>query len=237
LIFCTECNAPASFIAPGAAPIASEAFGIPISIGTPAKGWCTRCWMARFTPNTTEDMTMARKPKHQDTIIELAHEDEIEQLNNECAEETHELAAATATGDLRDFILNRLRYEQDKRPWNQRSESDQHATVASVEASCSELVTKLIEMLAAGGRKTISCTLSQATVKDGIKAVLEISKHDALRHILLDSIGSRVLIVVADPSDFQGERAPAEIKPDQGELPKTAMVVHSTADDLPFLPN
>lgn len=232
MIFCTECQEPASFIEPGAAPITTEAFGIPISVGKPTKGWCTRCWLKKFN---NEDAPVGRKPK--DKTVELARED-VEELDNEAEIETQAVAAKTATGDMRDLILNTLRYEQDKRPWNQRSESEQRATASRVEASCTEFVTKLIEIMAAAGRRTITCTLSKATVKDNIQATIEIAKHDPLRHLLIDSINSRVLIVVADPSEYQGEREPAPITPDQGDLVKDAMVVHSTADkDIPFLPN
>ena len=39
------------------------------------------------------------------------------------------LATETLTGDIRDFILDRLRHEQDRRPWHQRSETEQRDTV------------------------------------------------------------------------------------------------------------
>lgn len=150
-----------------------------------------------------------------------------------------ELAAATLTGDLRDFILDRLRHEQSKRPWHERTESEQRATVHDVDAAVRRVVQGVIETIAAGGRKTIKATLESVTVKDGIKAVLLLSKSDEERHKLIDATGDRVLIVVADADEFTGERDPVEIKPDQPEMFKGGngagvMAEHSESDASPF---
>ena len=130
-----------------------------------------------------------------------------------------DLAAETLTGDLRDLILDTLRNEQDKRPWNQRSEAQQHETADRIESACHAWARKAVELIAAGGRRTIKATIEQVVVKDGIKAVLTMSKFDELRHNLVDAQGSTVLIVVADPEEYEGERAPAKITPDQPPLP------------------
>lgn len=154
----------------------------------------------------------------------------------EAAENAKTIAAKVLTGDMRDFMLDRLRHEQDKRPWNKRSEEEQRVTVAAVEAACSAMVTKAVEIIAASGRRTIKATLSKVLIKDGISAQIEVSRHDERRHHLVDAQGSTVLIVVADSADFEGERAPAEIMPDQGDLVASAAVVHSTADGKPEVP-
>lgn len=145
-----------------------------------------------------------------------------------------EVATDTLTGDIRDFMLDRIRYEQDKRPWDERSEFDQRDTIARVEAKVRDVITRAVEMIAANGRRTIKATLAQVTVKDGIKATIEMSRFDEQRHALIDSTGSRILIVVADPEDFTGERAPVEVKPDQSDLVVAASVVHSEPDGTPF---
>src|SRR6185312_12283722 len=104
--------------------------------------------------------------------------------------------------DIRDFILDRLRHEQSKRPWHERSEADQRQTVADVESAVSSMVQEAIEVIAAGGLKTIRATLEQVTVKDGIKATLNLSKFDENRHKLVDATGSTVMVVVADVEEF-----------------------------------
>lgn len=143
-----------------------------------------------------------------------------------------EIAIETLTGDLRDFILDRLKHEQNKQPWHMRSEAEQRDTVHAVEAATRSVVTRAIEMIATRGLRTMKATLEQVVVKDGIKAVLIMSKHDAGRYQLMDAAGAKVLISVADPDEFTGERAPVAINPDQGTLlGEAAMAVHSTADD------
>ena len=130
-----------------------------------------------------------------------------------------EIAAETLTGDLRDLILDTLRHEQDKRPWHLRSEVQQRETVSRVETAVHEWVRKAVELIAAGGRKTMKATIEQVVVKDGIKAVLTMSKFDELRHHLVDAQGKAVLLVVADTEELAGERAPAAINPDAPALP------------------
>lgn len=148
-------------------------------------------------------------------------------------EETIEIATATLTGDVRDKFLDMLRFQQDKRPWNQRSEQDQRQTVHTVETLVHDLVRRSVELIAAQGRRTVKAVVEQVTIKDGIKAVLTLSRHDEQRHALADATGHTVLLVVADPDEYIGERAPAKINPDQPELMATAGVVHSAPDGEP----
>lgn len=140
------------------------------------------------------------------------------------------IAVETLTGDMRDFILDRLRHEQSKRPWHERSEADQRDTVHQVETAVQRVVRTAVELIAAQGLRTIKATLEQVTVKDGIKATLTMSKFDEERHTLIDATGATVLVVVADPEQFTGERAPVEIKPDQPEFSAGVPVVHSEPD-------
>jgi hypothetical protein len=159
----------------------------------------------------------------------------------EAAEAARGMAKETLTGDLRDFLLDTLRHEQSRKPWHERAEADQRATISRVEEVVRFHVGRAIELLAGAGRRTITATLEQVTVKDGIKAVLTLSKHDPQRHLLVDATGAAVLIVVAGPDEFTGERAPVPVKPDQPELLARVGVVHSEptsaaehAGDVPF---
>ena len=150
-----------------------------------------------------------------------------EPVDDDAEQKAVELAAETLTGDLRDFILDRLRHEQAKKPWNERSEGEQRETIREVERAMRYAAKQAVEIIAARGMKTIRATLEQVTVKEGIKATLMLSKFDAQRHSLIDATGAAVMVVVADVEDFVGEKAPAEIKPDAPEL---ALAVHSAAD-------
>ncbi len=137
-----------------------------------------------------------------------------------------DLAADTLTGDIRDLVLDTLRHEQDKRPWHLRSEAQQRETVSRVEQAAHAWVRRAVELIAAGGRRTIRATIEQVVIKDGIKAVLTMSKFDELRHNLVDAQGSSVLVVVAEPEQFEGERDPVAIKPDQPDMPFDATPVN-----------
>lgn len=172
---------------------------------------------------------MSKREKTAAVVAELPIEDET-------LDAATELAAETLTGDLRDFILDRLKHEQSKAPWHQRSEADQREAVFQVEQAVRRAVTQAVEIIAGHGRRTIKATIEQITIKDGYKAVLTASKHDENRHHLADAQGATVLIVVADPEEFTGERAEVTISPDQASLlGDTVMAQHSTEEhEAPF---
>lgn len=170
------------------------------------------------------------KVKKNGTVIEaLTTAEDIDEA--ERVAEAADMAAETMTGDIRDFILDRLRHEQSKRPWHERSEADQRMVVYEVEAAVREHVRTAVEIMAGHGRRTIRATVESVTVKGGYKAVLTTSRSDENRHALSDAVGYAVLLVIADPEEFTGERAPAEIVPDQANmLPADVAVVHSDPD-------
>jgi hypothetical protein len=147
-----------------------------------------------------------------------------------------DLATETLTGDVRDFILDRLRHEQDRLPWHERSEAEQRDTVYRVETAVHKVVRQAVEIIAAGGRRSIRATLEQITVKDGITGKVVLSKFDEQRYALMDAAGSSILIVVADPEEFTGERSSVAIRPDQSELLEQSGVVHAAPDgaETPF---
>ena len=143
------------------------------------------------------------------------------------------VATETLTGDIRDWILQKLKSEQDKRPWHLRSESEQRELVSQVDYQAGDMVRKAVEIIAAGGQPTIKATIKSVVIKDGMKATLNLSRSDPRRHDLADAVGTRVLVIVADADQFTGERAAVEITPDQGDF-ENSMVTHNddVADDF-----
>ncbi len=133
----------------------------------------------------------------------------------------------TMTGDLRDRFLAMLKYEQDKRPWSERSEEDQRVTIHTVEAAIQDYVRSAVELIAAGGLPTIKATLDQVVVKEGMKLILLMDKTHEQRLQIMDAVGGTILLVVADASAFMGEREPVAIKPDQRDI-EDVLVQHST---------
>lgn len=126
------------------------------------------------------------------------------------------VAKETMTGDLRDIIMDILRTQA--KSWGELQEDEQATLAADIQERCEHIVQKAVGTIAADGRQVLVGVLKQVTVKDGLKAVIEFSKTDELRHELIDSTGTSVLIIVGDNDQYSGERAPAKIDPNQHEL-------------------
>ncbi len=132
------------------------------------------------------------------------------------AEDTIALAIETLTGDVRDFLLDRLR--NFKKPWVAMTEDEQYSEINSAKEAADNLVRQTVRIIASEGRRCMTGDLEQITVKDGLKAVIKLSKFDPYRHELVDAQGQAVLIVVADSEPFSGERESALPEPDQSDL-------------------
>lgn len=143
-----------------------------------------------------------------------------------------QIARETMTGDIRDCILDVLKHGLGK-PWEQHSEFEQRDLVDKAEKAARESVNNAVDIIVADGRPTIVADLESITVKDGIKAIVKLSKGDELRHNLIDSQGKTVLLVVTDKDSYKGEKAPAAIDKDQPSLPMT----EANENDKPVFDN
>lgn len=122
-----------------------------------------------------------------------------------------EIAARTAAGDLRDFVLEEIR--QLGSPWRKLSESHQGYIAQRVQDRCQQIVTEAVNLIAARDFTAIAVSLEQVALKPkGIEAKLALAAvtHE-IRHALVDAQGHTVMIVVADPKQFLGARGPAKI--------------------------
>jgi hydrogenase maturation factor len=128
------------------------------------------------------------------------------------------LARETLTGDIRDFLLDRLKHDKSTLPWNLLSEDKQRDVIQQTTDAARALVDKAVRIIAADGRSVMVGDVESVTVKDGVKAVIKLSKADPLRHALMDSQGMAVLIVVAAADPYAGERKPQHPEPDQKSL-------------------
>ncbi|HRI77385.1 MAG TPA: hypothetical protein PLX33_10410 [Alphaproteobacteria bacterium] len=142
-----------------------------------------------------------------------------------------EIAKETMTGDLRDVVLDIVRTLP--KPWQQLTENEQRSLADDINARCERAVSRCVRTIAADGRKVIAGTLEQVTIKDGIKAVVKMNKHDEQRHSVFDSQGLAVLMVVSDAAEYTGERAPPDIQADQSHL----ALGDSDDDDTPVADN
>lgn len=129
------------------------------------------------------------------------------------------LAVRTLGGDVRDAMLNRLKFEQGKKAWDERSEDEQRTTINQITQVAEAMVRGAVRLIAASALPALRGTLDSVTVKDGVKAVLKFSSSDEERHALYDAQGKQIVLVIADPTTFFGTRKEWELKKDQPGLP------------------
>ncbi len=137
--------------------------------------------------------------------------------------ETINLASATLTGDVRDFILDRLK--TFKKPWVAMSEDEQREEIISAKTAAEHLVKEACKIIAAEGRNVVEANLDQITIKDGIKAVLTFTNNNATREALGSATGQIVLVVTSGAEAFTGEQKPALPMPNQSNLLDSAQAL------------
>ena len=131
-------------------------------------------------------------------------------------QEPIELIADTMLGELVKFVIDEIRAAPDV--WAKLAEHQQEQVITRAELRSRMLISQMVKLIAADGRETIGCDLEQITAKDEIKAVCKLQRHDKSRHALLDAVGKRVLLVVADPEPYLAGEMP-RADPQQQELP------------------
>lgn len=140
---------------------------------------------------------------------------------------TIEIAAATMSADLVSFLVDEFKAAPDV--WPKLSEDQQRDVIYRASQRVGEAIRQAVRCIAADGREVIAAHLEQITAKDGIKAVVTLSKADPNRHALLDSVGLPVLIAVASDAPYIGGSLP-QPEPDEPELP-LADACEATASD------
>src|SRR3954468_24089098 len=128
------------------------------------------------------------------------------------------LAVETLLGDLRDFILDRLRRDHSAVPWQMRPEADQRALVQATENAVRMTLHRAVALIGAGGAAAARGSVVKLAARDGLQVVVSVAASDPQRHALMDAIGSLCLLVLADADAHMGERAPVKTRPDQGDI-------------------
>ncbi|MEO7917718.1 MAG: hypothetical protein ABIR16_08755 [Dokdonella sp.] len=126
------------------------------------------------------------------------------------------IAAETMLGDLVSLVLDEIRAAPDV--WPRLGQQEQDDVIDRVKRRCGEAVEDCVRIIATQGFSRIRATVESVAIKDGIKAVVTLSKHDPNRHELADAQGSSVYLVLADPEQFSGGTAGIKGDPDQGAL-------------------
>ena len=132
------------------------------------------------------------------------------------AETLAEMATETLRGDVRDFLLDRVR--NIRKPWNTLSEEDQSDQINAADDAAKFLIERVALLIASEGRKVVVAHVEQVVFKDAVKAVLNLPKDSEYRHELADAVGCQVLVICTGVEEMQGEKDTAKPDPDQTSL-------------------
>jgi hypothetical protein len=125
--------------------------------------------------------------------------------------------AETLSGDIRDALLTHVR--SIKVPWAMLSEEEQQETIDAISKTAQNAVRQIGAIIARRGFPHVLVGVEKWTVKDGIKLEVTASSLVENIHRLAEHGNSAAILVLTDPSDYIGERAPAVADKDQPDLP------------------
>lgn len=157
----------------------------------------------------------------------IIHEDD-ESIAVISTEKPVEIATETMHGDIVQLVIDELKAAPDV--WQKLSQNAQGLVIDRVQRRGGDAIKQAVYAIAAQGRDTVAADLEQITAKDGIKAVLTLSKNDPQRHSLLDAVGKPVLLVVASAAEFMGGEMP---KAESEQLPLDGVDDTPVADNCP----
>lgn len=125
-------------------------------------------------------------------------------------EGTREIARDSLLGDLMHSMLDEVKALPDV--WQKLPQYRQDQVLARIEGRSRTILGRVVEIIAADARPSIPANVESVTVKDGIKAVLAVSRSSPQRHDLVDAQGSAVMIVIADAEPYTGGDKPKSQK-------------------------
>lgn len=123
------------------------------------------------------------------------------------------MTANTIGVDLLQALVQEIKLLPDV--WPKLAKHKQDDIIERLRKRVISSVQMATHLIASDGRVTVVAELEQITVKDGIKAVLSMSKNDPNRHGLIDCQGKTVLIALADAEAHMGEVAAVRGEEDQ----------------------
>ncbi|WP_448191877.1 hypothetical protein [Azospirillum sp. sgz301742] len=126
-----------------------------------------------------------------------------------------EIARETLKGDIRDFLLDRLKHDKSPLPWDAQPEHVQRETIQAAERAAERLIEKVAQVVRGEGRIVVEMALEYFVVKDGVRATLTAPKTLDLLAQLSAAQGSTVSLVFVSTEHVQGQRKPRFAKPDQ----------------------
>jgi hypothetical protein len=99
------------------------------------------------------------------------------------------------------------------------AEDEQQETIDAIAKTAQNAVRQIAAIIAQRGFPHVLVGVEKWTVKDGIKLEVTASSLVENIHRLAEHGNSAAILVLTDPSDYIGERAPAVADKDQPDLP------------------
>ena len=136
--------------------------------------------------------------------------------------EQAEFDPSTLAGDIRDTLLEIFKHRP--KPWLAMTEEEQQDVGRALEYASREIVGKAVHGIRSEGFESpVRAILEGYTDKGDVKATLKIKTMDDedANHAIMTlhrARGKMVLITIASPDDYLGERRPFEAAPDQEGL-------------------
>lgn len=115
------------------------------------------------------------------------------------------IEASSLYGDIRAALLDGLRAMP--KPWQQMTTEEQQQLTDSCGKVARHLISETTLIVAANKFPMVPGKLIKAQVKDAMQLQIDISRHDPQRLTVLDMVGRPVLVVIAEPDMFMGEKA------------------------------
>ncbi len=128
--------------------------------------------------------------------------------------QTLNFARETLTGDIRDFLVDRLR--NFPKVWANMTEAEQEAEIESATYAAENLVNNAIKLIATDGRQTVDARLEKITISKSCE--LKITTNICNIESLTPCLNNAILLVTGGVDEFRGERAPCKADPDEPEL-------------------
>ena len=138
----------------------------------------------------------------------------IERKKMNTEKEVINFAAETLTGDIRDFLVDRLR--NFPKVWAQMTEDEQENEIEAATKVADNLVSRAVKIIASAGRKTVDARLEKITISKNCE--LKITTNICNVEDLTPCLNDAILLVTSGVDEFTGERAPCKADPDEPEL-------------------
>lgn len=105
-----------------------------------------------------------------------------------------------------------------KRPWVEMTQYEQDDAIEKMRYAVKVATTQAVRLIGSNGATHVVGTLDQITIKDGVKAVVQIGKNAENLPELFEAQGGEVMIVCGGGQDYLKDINEVKGEPDQGSF-------------------